>query len=579
MAFSANAVPPPASDERSPWFATITALGITPMRLSWLLILPFVVYFVVAGILLLPYPGMENDESLFASGIYAPEQMEAHVRIFKQSICTMIMSYIGALKTWLYVPIFALWKPWSTSLRLPMVLAAAGAVCLFAALLNAISGRRAAVFGGVLLATDSVFLTTATFDWGPVALQQLLAIAALLLLVRFSKRRRERDLVLGFLLLGFALWNKAVFIWIFSGLAVATLIVLHRQVRELLTLRRALLAVCALLVGALPLIAFNIERQGATFTGKKYSLADVRMKVYVLVSTMKGDALAGFIVSNNARGNERPPATAVERASLWLSDVSGRRIKGLLVYAAIVALIAGLLSRRGRKPLLFFLVAFLVAWLEMLVTVEAGGSAHHTITLWPLLYGIIAVGLASIVSPRRVAVVLSSVIVGIVAVSNVIVTNEHLARLIRFGPEPLWTDAVFPLTKYLQSSGVPQVYAGDWGMGDTLRLLFDGKIQLGNAIEPFSRTSMEDEERRHINERLERTDALFVGYASGRKVFAQAEQLVLQVAEEAGYRREVVKTIHDANGRHVFDVYRFLRVQQVGTVDSRPGAQVLKLLR
>lgn len=517
----------------------------------------FVAYFVVAGALLLPYPGMENDESLFAGGIYEPEQMEAYARVFKHSVCTMIMSYIGSLKAWLYAPIFALWRPWSSSLRFPMVVSGAAAVWLFAAFLNRIAGRRAAIFGAALLAVDSVFLTTITFDWGPVALQQLLVVAALFLLVRFYQDRRGRDLALAFLLLGLALWNKAVFIWILSGIGVAALITAHKAIREVLSARRALIAAGAFLLGAFPLIVYNVQRNGATFTGKKYSLADARQKAQVLLSTMNGDALAGFVVSANARGAERPPATPIERASLWLSDLNARRITGPLPYALLIALIAGLWARRGRRALLFFLIAFLVAWIEMLVTVEAGGSAHHTIMLWPLLYGIIGIGLASIRFPRRIGVALAGIIVAVVSVSNALVTNEHLARLVRFGPEPLWTDAVFPLTTYLEQSGAPLVYASDWGMGDTLRLLFDGKIQLGNSIEPFSRTAMDDEERRHIHERIERTDALFVGYSGARKVFPQAEQLLFQVAGQAGYRREVLKVVQDSHGRPVFEVYRF----------------------
>jgi hypothetical protein len=520
----------------------------------------FVLYFIVAGVLLLPYPGMENDEALFAGGIYAPEQMEWFARIFGKSICVMIMTYIGALKSWLYMPIFALWQPWSFSLRFPMLLAGAGAVWLFAALLNRISGNRAAIFGAALLATDSVFLTTVTFDWGPVALQQLFCIAALFLLVRFYQQRRERDLWWGFFLSGLALWNKAVFIWILAGLAAAALIVLHQILRQLLSRRTVLLAASAFLLGAAPLVVFNLVRGGATFTGKRYSLADVRQKVMALHSTMNGDAMAGFLVSANPAGDERPPKNSVEMASLWLSEVNGRRITGTLPYALLIAVISGLWSRRSRKMLLFFIIAFLVAWAQMLITVEAGGGAHHTITLWPLLYAIVAAGLASITCPRRLGLWLGSAIVAITAVSNVLVTNEHLARLLRFGPEPLWTDAVFPLTEVLQRSGIPQVYAADWGMGDTLRVLFNGKIQLGNAIEPFMRTVMEDEERRHIHERLERADALFVGYTNGRKVFPRAEQLLFQVAEETGYRREVVNIVRDANRRPVFEVYRFSRV-------------------
>ncbi|MCW5978237.1 MAG: glycosyltransferase family 39 protein [Bryobacteraceae bacterium] len=531
-------------------------------RWSWAVVGIAVAYFVLAGAVLAPYPGMENDEALFAGGIYAPEQMEWYVRLFGKSISVMIMSYIGSLKAWLWAPVFAVWRPSALSLRLPAILAGAGAILLLAALLNRVARRRAAVIGGALLAADSVFLTTIAFDWGPVALQQLLLAAALYMLVRFHQGRRERDLALGFLFLGLALWNKAVFVWILSGLAVAALALLWREIRQLASARRVLIAGGAFVIGALPLLVYNVHRGGATFTGKKYSLADAPRKVHVLLSTMKGDAMAGFLASAGATAaDEAKGENLVERGSLWLSDRNGRRIAGLALYALPLALLAGLWSRRTRRAVLFFLIAFLVAWVEMLATVEAGGSAHHTITLWLPLYAILGAGLAAISCQPRLGVALTALAASAVFASNVLVTNEYLARLVRFGPEPLWTDAVFPLAGYIERAGVPQVYVADWGMGDTLRLLFHGKIQLGNAIEPFTRTAMDDEERRHVHERLARTDSLFVAYAEGRKVFPQAEQLVFRLAGEAGYRREMPTVIHDRRGRPVFEAYRFVKAE------------------
>ncbi|MCP5117985.1 MAG: hypothetical protein GY953_44790, partial [bacterium] len=144
------------------------------MRFDAVVLIVCLLYFLTAGLIVLPYPGIAYDEALFTSVIYAPGTMEAKVRVFGAQIPTMMMSYLGTLKAWIYAPLLLIWKPSVWSLRVPALVAGAGAIWLFAAFLRRIAGRRAAVIGGALLATDAVYLLTSTFDWGPNALQHLL---------------------------------------------------------------------------------------------------------------------------------------------------------------------------------------------------------------------------------------------------------------------------------------------------------------------------------------------------------------------------------------------------------------------
>ena len=123
----------------------------------------------------------------------------------------------------------------------------------------------------------------------------------------------------------------------------------------------------------------------------------------------------------------------------------------------------------------------------------------------------------------------------------------------------MWTDAVYPLSDYIRQSTARRVYAADWGMGDALRLLLDDKTALGNAIEPFSRQEMDDDERRRVLERMARSDAVFVGYTGGNEMFPAAKRLLFRCAREAGFRREVLEVVHDRNGRPIFEVYKFRR--------------------
>src|SRR3954451_9608843 len=188
------------------------------------------ILFILIGFAFIPRAGIQNDEALFASGIYEQSGIAQTVKILGHRIPIMLNSYLGTLKSWIYAPIFRLWRPSPFSLRVPVVLAGGLTIWLFWSLLRRIAGQRAAAVGCVLLASDTLFLITTCFDWGPVVLQHLLLVSGSLCLVRFHQEKRGGFLAAGFLLFGLASWDKALFAWILSGMGVAALAVLYREV-------------------------------------------------------------------------------------------------------------------------------------------------------------------------------------------------------------------------------------------------------------------------------------------------------------------------------------------------------------
>src|ERR1017187_10971147 len=89
-----------------------------------------------------------------------------------------------------------------------MLVAGAVSIWLFYLLLKRMAGERAAVIGCTLLATDSLYLLTTCFDWGPVTLQHLLLIGGLWLLLRFYQEHTEGSLAGGAFLRGLGVWGK-----------------------------------------------------------------------------------------------------------------------------------------------------------------------------------------------------------------------------------------------------------------------------------------------------------------------------------------------------------------------------------
>src|SRR5947209_4571243 len=74
-----------------------------------------VIYFFWAGWTFIPYLGLQDDEVIFAAGLYEPLEYEYGIQVFHRKIPLMLMTYLGATKTWFYGALFHLFAPTSDS--------------------------------------------------------------------------------------------------------------------------------------------------------------------------------------------------------------------------------------------------------------------------------------------------------------------------------------------------------------------------------------------------------------------------------------------------------------------------------
>jgi 4-amino-4-deoxy-L-arabinose transferase-like glycosyltransferase len=493
-------------------------------------------FFFAAGQAFVPEFGIQTDEALFSEVIYPPGSAYT-ITVFKRDLPLMHMSYLGTLKGWFYTPVFGLFHPGVWSLRLPVLIIGAAAIAFFSLLLARIHGTRAALFGAALLAADASYLLTITFDWGPVAIHILLTVVALFLLV-------HSRVVWGFFCLGLALWHKALMLWILIGLAAAALALFRRELKP----RRIPAAVLGLALGALPFAIYNIQTNFDTFRqNSAWTFSDIRGKAMLLRFTLDGSGLFGFLVHEDHQTEHAIPAqTALDRASYWVSETAGRR-GGWLPYALAASLLSlPLLWRtRARTPILFALIVSAVAWCQMAVTQNAGGSVHHAVLLWPFPHLIVAVAAAEFSRRTRWAALPVLLVVG----TNLLVLNQYYVQARRNGGAGNWSDACFPLTDHLVTLKPGAVFLADWGFFDTLRLLSRGSLRLDWALE-FGNDQ-------HLARWLSTPNALFVAHSPGSESFEGRRAQLLESSEKLGYRRELLDVIHDRNRRPRFEIYRF----------------------
>jgi Dolichyl-phosphate-mannose-protein mannosyltransferase len=520
-------------------------------------------FFVVAGLAFLPLLGIENDEALFAIVFFKPSGGGYTYRIGHKELPLMILSYLGTLKSWVYQPIFRFFGMGAASARVPAILAGGASVWLLYRLLIRISGRRAALIGCGLLATDAIFLLTSTFDWGPVALAHLLVLGGMLLLVRFQERREEASLAAAFFLFGLALWDKALAVWMLTGIGLAALVTIPRQIIDVATPRRLGLATLCLGLGALPLVLYNIHTRGGTLRGNAvYRTASLRLKAQTLVSTLDGSGLFEYMVPEDWQTpHPREASGWPQRASAELSAFAGHPRRSLLLYAFCAALLLMPLARGAAlRALVFALVAMTVAWLEMALTASAGTGLHHTILLWPFPQVIIAISFAEASRRLRfVGVPLLAAVTTLLLASGLLVINEYYTRMWRNGGTVSWTDAVFSLSEYMKNVPATTVYSLDWGFLDTLRMLSTNRLPMRVGEDPIGKPQLSTEDRQAVLDMVSTPGSLFIAHHKGFEFYPGLAAKMTEFGEGAGYRRQDLATIPDSNGRPTFEVFRFVR--------------------
>jgi hypothetical protein len=525
----------------------------TSRRTADALALCLCVLFFVIGVLWISQLGFQQDEVLFAGGIYPPFARENSVRAFKHEFPLMLMTYVGTLKAMVYrTLVFPFFEPSPASVRVPVLLIGAASIWNFYRVLLRLFGKRAALAGAALLATDTSYMLTIRWDWGPVALQHLCLISGVAALVRYWDNRRPAVLALAFFIFGLAMWDKALFIWSLAALSITALVIMPGFVRELLRPRNAAVASVAFLTGALPLVIYNVRHAGITFAGNaRYSNEILGYKADLLWRTLDGSALFGFVVREDWEGPPRRPASAPEHALLALNAAAKGPRTTLFGFAVLAALLAAPFARPHRRPILFAIVFSVVLWLQMAFTHEAGTGMHHTVLLWPAPHFIIAGVIGALLHHRPRAAGFAAVAVAALCVSNLLVTSTYYANMIRNGGAVGFSEALWPAAESLKGDTPRSMCVIDWGFFEPIRLLHKGETRLCIANVPSN-----VEELKYQRNLLQNPDVTFIAHVEGAEYYAGSLKRFLNFASDQGFPARNVRIFNDRNGRPIIQTFQ-----------------------
>jgi 4-amino-4-deoxy-L-arabinose transferase-like glycosyltransferase len=427
-------------------------------------------FFVLANCAGLSDPGLQYDELLFVNAALGdPHSYHGFITGEAFGIPTMLMPYIGAVKAYLYMPIFAVFGVSVDSIRIPAVLLAALALVLAVLLIRRLLGLWPAVALAVLLATDPVYGAVSRADWGPIVLSALLRMTALLCYFTFLRRRSVRYLWLLVAALSLGLYNKLDYGWFIAALCIAAAVVHHRELLEMANRRRvAVLAplgvFAAILIAAF--VKLILPAMQLPTTDAPVSLGTRITEVNELYrGTVNGTAVYQYMT-----GSLLDHSTLMGWLSPWILVGS--------------ALVAGWAFFRGRRrepgdPLReaalmtsFFLIIFVVIVIGIVATRQATGP-QHIMLLWPLpavLAICLLVTATRVPSPGASKVAVATIILVLVALLltqvRTTVAYVHAYRTDRRWSS-IWSPEIYAAARAISHAApsAQSIISADWGLG------------------------------------------------------------------------------------------------------------------
>lgn len=478
-------------------------LATTNAATRWAIPIALGLYACLGALLIAQKPGLQYDEALLVEGtvqlrhstaeIALPHQPNTWVCKFHH--CFPLMGegvYIGAVKDYLCMPLFALFGPGAEVARLASMLLAMVGIWGVARLIAQRVDPGAGAAVALILAVNPAYLNMTVFDNGVVApMMAGLGLICAALAQYLSLRSILTAFGVG-AAAGFAVWARANFVWTLIAVALAALLVFRRRLR--LTPSHWLALAAGGVVGGLPLLYFERVSRGATLrTMGDYTVTTSLAKMLPLRLFWLADTLLSDGEHRVMWAASQPTMTQLPQWQLWLFPL-------VVLAASAICLLTALWpskTNRGvhdedagednsgdRDRAAQFAALSLTLAAAFLFSTHLLIAEHHLVALLPL--AVITVVLAGLTLQHRFrwGWTISAALAVIYFVSAGYWQFASVQGLRRTGGTGVWSDGATDLARYLdrQFPG-RKIKILDWGFQSSLFVLTDGRL---NSEEEFS---------------------------------------------------------------------------------------------
>jgi hypothetical protein len=445
----------------------------------------------VAAVLLaeqnLSVPGLYYDEAVFAGlardfftchvhGQHMPDHET--VMLVGRPFPLFVQTYLGALKSWMLIPAFAIFGSSVAVLRASNLFWQLVALLLLMLATRRWLGFVPAIIVGVLLVFDPTFFFISTLDWGAAVPSFVCRCACFYFAVRWNQLRNLRDAFLVGLFAGLGFFNKADFAVFLIAVSLAVLICYWRQVFATIWTNSSSVALACFgfALGACPML-FKIPRMVALTVSGQHPNApgEFGVKVKTLMSMYDG---SHFYRLMNAGG-------VFERMHEGASGPLALAGVAVVIACAVVLALASRKPEKLRAAVFLILTGFLIT-LGILVLPDAV-RIHHAFLAYPFPQLIVAAVVTLAWRARRSFRIAAAVAIVVVCGTGLrsIAATQKLIR--ETGGRGRWSDSFNRFCSENRNRSDLTIVSLDWGFNEQVMFLTDGP-QLSEPFWNFNQT-------------------------------------------------------------------------------------------
>jgi hypothetical protein len=371
----------------------------------------------------------------------------------------MTVRYVGAIKEYLCLPLFALFGPGAVVIRVVSALLGALGIWGIARLLAEHVSLPAAAGVTAVLALNPSYVDLTVFDNGTVSIWMGALGVLCMALARYLRLQTAAAAFWLGASMGLGVWARANFLWMLLAMFAAAVVVLGRRIFAPLSHWAALIS--GGIVGGAPFLLYQVISRGGTWQALDMFHADQPLAERLLVRlVMFGETL---LSDREHRAMWNGPSTPAWQ--LWL-------FPSVVLAACVVCLAARCRPVWARAAAICFLVLGAFLFFSKMIV-----SEHHLIVLVPpaaLVTVLACCIVARHPAGRAIAGALAAVYLGS-AISSQVAAIGGLAKSGGIGQ---WSDGVYALSDYLQRHYPDrEIKILDWGLENNLYVLSDGEIR------------------------------------------------------------------------------------------------------
>jgi len=528
-------------------------------RLPEVLAIAAACVFILLATYRIELPGLYMDEVDFVNAAQgAHDNTMIYMRL--GSVPLLIMPYLGALKGWLYAPVFRLFGVSALTIRLPAILLAAITLLVFFQLIRAKLGAVWAVIAVCIMSVDPANLFPSRLDWGPTVLMHFFQAAIFALW--FSYRDKPRLWKIGLICVcaGLGFFDKFNFIWLVVAFVISVSLCYPDSLKSLWVSSSRFVRWAAVIVFWIVLAAtLYLILAVLHFRLTGLHTMNPQGKWYGLLGTLSGVAVANLIFGDSSG--------IVTFVPFWMIVTDC-----FLALAVLFFLTQNSELRENRKNGYFFLLIGFLVFLQIVVTPEAGGPHHHSM-IFPLpllVFVFFAQPLHRQLVTKNSRVFATLLLVSAATVVFAVNLRNTIGYLSRFEANasynPRWSPEIYSLSHYINEHGFEahDVISVDWGLHNQLHALAPKKLRrrMHDYWPMFKELAHKNEERQSggPNYIFPEGKSLVLTFAASKETFPDTRRNFLAaLASDPELKWRLVKEFWYA-GEKIYEIYEVDRL-------------------